>query len=146
MYAHGFAWHCSVMLLSLAVWDSWGHSLEYLTLWGRVTHICISKLNITDSDNGLSPGRCQAIIWTNAGMMSIGPLGTNLSEILLEIYTFSFKKMHLKTSSGKWRTSCLGLNVLRVVSLPLDDCSSANEESSKYMITLDFAQIATMRK
>ena len=30
-----------------------------------------------------------------------------------EIHTFSFKKMHLKLSSGKWRPSCLGLNVLQ---------------------------------
>ena len=31
------------------------------------------------------------------------PLGTNFSEILMEIYTFSFGKMHLQMSSGKWR-------------------------------------------
>ena len=64
-----------------------------LTHWGRVTHICISKLTTIGSDNGLSPSRRQAIIWTNAGLLLIGPLGTNLSEILIEIYTFSFKKM-----------------------------------------------------
>ena len=29
--------------------------------------------------------------------------------------TFSFKKMYLKMSSGKWRPSCLGLNVLNSV-------------------------------
>ena len=83
-----------------------------LTHWGRVTHICVSKLTIIGSDNGLSPGRRQAIIWTNAGVLLIGPLGTNFSEILIKILTFSFKKMHLKMSSGKWRPSCLGLNVL----------------------------------
>ena len=33
------------------------------------------------SDNGLSPGRRQAIIWTNAGILLIGPLGTNINEI-----------------------------------------------------------------
>ena len=49
--------------------------------WGRVTHICIGKLTIIDSDNGLSSGRRQAIIQTNAGILLIGPLGTNLSEI-----------------------------------------------------------------
>ena len=83
-----------------------------LTHWGRVTHICVgTNINI-GSDNGLSPGRRQAIIWTNAGMLLIGPLGTNFSEILIEILTFSFKKMHLKMSSAKWRLFCLGLNVL----------------------------------
>ena len=84
-----------------------------LTHWGRVTHICVSKLIIIGSDNGLSPGRRQAIIWTNAGILLIGPLATNFSEILIEIYTFSFKKMHLKMSSGKWWPSCLCLNVLK---------------------------------
>ena len=33
-----------------------------LTHWGRVTHICVSKLTIIGSYNGLSPGRRQAII------------------------------------------------------------------------------------
>ena len=62
--------------------------------------------------NGLSPERRQAIILTNAGILLIGPLGTNFSEILIAIETFSFKKMHLKISSAKWRPFCLGLNVL----------------------------------
>ena len=49
----------------------------------------------------LSPGRRRAIIWTNAGILLIGPLGTNFSEIFIEIHIFSFKKMHLKMSSAK---------------------------------------------
>ena len=66
-----------------------------LSHWGRVTHICVSKLTIIGSDNGLSPGRRQAIIWTNAGILLIRPIETNFSEILLKIHTFSFKKSHL---------------------------------------------------
>ena len=85
---------------------------SYLTHWGRVTHICVGKLTIIGSDNGLSPERRQAIIWNNAGILFIGPSWTNFSEILIEIHTFSFKKMHLKISSVKWRPFCLGLNVL----------------------------------
>ena len=77
-----------------------------------MTHICVSKLAIIDSDNGLSPGQHQAIILTSAGILLIGPLGTNFSEILIAISTFSFKKMYLKIFSGKWRPSCLCLNVL----------------------------------
>ena len=88
-----------------------------LTHWGRVTHICVGKLTIIGSDNGLSPGRRQAIIRTNAGISLIGPLGTNFSEILVEILTFSFKKMRLKMSSGKRRPFCLGLNELTHCSL-----------------------------
>ena len=83
-----------------------------LTHWGRVTHICVVKLTIIGSDNGLSPGRRQAIMWTNDGILLIGPLGTNFSEILIGIQTFSFKKMLLKMSSAIWRPFCLGLNVL----------------------------------
>ena len=86
--------------------------VSLLTHWGRVTHICISKLTIIGSDDGLSPGRRrQAIIWTIDGILLIEPLGTMFSEIFIEIYTFSFRKMHLKMSSGKWRPFCLGLNV-----------------------------------
>ena len=70
---------------------------EYLvTHWGRATHICVGKLTIIDSDNGLSPGRRQAIIWTMAGILLIEPLGTKVSDILVGIQTFSFKKIHLK--------------------------------------------------
>ena len=78
-----------------------------------MTHICVSKLTSIGSDNGLSPGRRQAIIWTNAGILFIGPLGTNCNETSIETHTFSFKKIHLKISSAKWRPFCLGLNVLR---------------------------------
>ena len=77
-----------------------------------MTHICVGNLTIIGSDNGLSPGRRQAIIWTNAGILLIWHLRTNFSEILIEIGTFSYTKMHLKMSSGKWRPFCLGLNVL----------------------------------
>ena len=79
---------------------------------GRVTQICVSKQTIIGSDNGLSPGRRQAIIWTNGGILLTGTLGTNLSEILSEIRTFSFKKMHLKMSSVEWWPFYLGFNVL----------------------------------
>ena len=65
------------------------------------------------SDNGLSPRRRQAIIWINAEKLLIRTIGAKLNEILSEIHTFSFKKMHLKMSSGKWRTFCIGLNVLK---------------------------------
>ena len=83
-----------------------------LTHWGRVTHICVSKLAIIDSDNGLSPGRRQAIIWTNTGILLIRTLGKNFSEILGKIHSFSSKKMHFKMSSAKERLFSLGLNEL----------------------------------
>ena len=77
-----------------------------------MTHICVSDLTSIGSDNGLSPGRRQAIIRTNAGILLIRPLGTNFSEFSVEILIFSFKKMRLKVSSAKRRPFCLGLNEL----------------------------------
>ena len=85
-----------------------------LAHWGRVTHICVNELiTIIDSGNGLMPGRRQAIIWTNAGILLIEPLGTNFNDMLIEIHKFSFKKFHFNMSSGKWQPSCLGINVLK---------------------------------
>ena len=46
-------------------------------------NIFVVKLIIYGSDNGLSPGRCQAIIWTSAEILSIESLGKNFSEILI---------------------------------------------------------------
>ena len=86
-----------------------GHPLSHmsiakpLTHWALVMHICVHNLTIIGSDNGLSPDRCQAIILTNAGILLNRTVGTNFSEILSEIHTFSFKKMHLKLSSAKWQ-------------------------------------------
>ena len=70
---------------------------------------------IIGTDNGLSPECHEAIIWNNAGILLIRPLGTNFSDhgdILIEIHTFSFKKMHLEMLSEKRLPSCLGFNVL----------------------------------
>ena len=106
-------WKCHLPIVGH---HDWVFSLTVLTNWGRVTHICVGKLTIIGLDNGLSPGRCQAIIRTNAGILLIGPLVTSFSEILIVIQTFSFKKMRLKMPSGKWRPFCLGLNVLMVQS------------------------------
>ena len=114
------------------------YSLFPLTHWGRVTHTRVSKIISIGSDNALAPGRRQAIIWTNAGILLSGPLGMNFCEILIEINTFSFKKMHLNISSVKrwsfwpwgcelrfdniaslviWKVSCLELIVARFMVL-----------------------------
>ena len=66
-------------------------------------------------DNGLSLGRCQPIIWTNAGILLIGPLGTNFSGILIEVHIFSFWETHFKMPSVKWRPFCPGLHVIMKV-------------------------------
>ena len=91
------------------------NSFLILTQWGGVTHLYVGYITIIGSDNGLWPGRRQVIIWTKAGILLIVPLGTNFSEILIEIQTFLFKKMFLKVSSAKWLPFCLGLNVLMII-------------------------------
>ena len=88
------------------------YKLSCLTHWGWVMHICISNLTIMSSNDGLLSGRRQVIIQTNAGILLIGLLGTNFSENLIEIITFSVKKMCLKVSSAKRLPFCLCLNVL----------------------------------
>ena len=70
-----------VHIMSINACDTILYVVTMLTHWGRVTHICVVKQTVIGSDNGLSPGRRQAIIWTNAGILLIGPLGTNFSEI-----------------------------------------------------------------
>ena len=64
----------------------------------------------------------QGIIWSNVGILLIGHLETNFSEILIQIHKFSFNKMHLKMSSAKWHLFCLGLNVLTHKQLGTHGC------------------------
>ena len=73
--------------------------------------ILVSKLTTIGSNNGFSSGWRQAIIWTSAGILLSGPLGTNLGEIVIEIHAFSLKKM---SSANRWQC-CLGLNVSTVI-------------------------------
>ena len=104
---------------------TWSTSWVFPRVWvlakvaskGILTHwvasiLCLRKLTIIGSDNDLSSGRRQAIIWTSVGILSIRPWVTYFNEILFGIRKFSFKKMPLKISSAKWRPFCLSLNVL----------------------------------
>ena len=80
----------------------------------------VNSLRPSDAYGSLNePPLFQTMVWHLAGakplsesICLIRPLGTNFSEILIEIHMFLFKKMHLNISSGKWRPFCLGLNVL----------------------------------
>ena len=129
---HIYGWNGVMQTSRRGLGNSVSTSSVNLT-WGRVTHICVSKLTIIGSDNGLSPGRRQAIIWTNAGILLIRTVGTNFRELLSKIHAFSFKKMHLKMSSAKWRPFCLGLNVLT--------CGLASIPDSHYITVWMMVQI-----
>ena len=50
--------------------------------------VCVDILTIIGSDNGLSPGQRQAIIWTNDRILSIRPLGIRNSYIFIQEYAF----------------------------------------------------------
>ena len=80
----------------------WGYS-SFNSLRPSDVHICVSKLTIIGSDNGLSPGQLQAIIWTSdEKIMLTDALGINLNEIWSKIQAFSFKNMHLKIHSEQF--------------------------------------------
>ena len=82
-----------------------------LTHGDRVTHICVSKITIIGSDDGLLPG--EVTIWINV-VLSIRHLGTNVNEIVIKI-PFSYKKMNFTKLSAKWWPFCLGINVLNFI-------------------------------
>ena len=63
--------------------------------------LMLSDVCINGSSKGLSTSQHKTIIWTNAGVYLIKPLGTDFSEISIEIHTLPFNKMHLKISSAK---------------------------------------------
>ena len=95
--------------------------IEYfwLTHCGRETHIFVSKVTTIGSDNGLWPSRRQASIWTSAGTLLIGTLGTNFNEIYIEIHIFSFNEISLKMSSENG-SHFVGPNVLNQIYIHCD--------------------------
>ena len=106
-----YNWHSQSVTKSNYVFNgiSWiFYEVPFFTHRGRVTHICVDNLTTIASDNGLPPSQHQAIIWTNVHWT----LRNKLQSKSIEMYTFSFRKMHLKMSPGKWRSIWFGLNVL----------------------------------
>ena len=108
---------CFVMVILLVVVESCGilfiiTSVSWFMHTKNIHRSIVSKLTITDSDNGLSPDRRQAIIWTNAGLLVIGPLGANFSGMLIEIYRVSVKKHAFENVVWQWPPFCLGFHVL----------------------------------
>ena len=93
-------------------------------------YVSVNRVDI-GSDNGLSPIWHQAIIWTNAGLLSIECFGTNFSEILIKIQLFLFMKMHQKISSAKMADIMSGgdeLNTLKI------DLAKADKNCVKFIL------------
>ena len=76
-----------------SMYSEWWYSLIFI--------ICVGELGQHWFSYGLSPVRGQSIIWTNAGLLSIGHIGINFSEIWNRILSFAFTEMHLKMSPAK---------------------------------------------
>ena len=91
-------------------------SIKYVQwISDRGKHICLyGSVNwaIIGSCNGLSLIRRQAITWTNAGLLSIGLLGTN----------FNIWKCIWKCHLPKWRLFCQGRDELRDPTLVIIAC------------------------
>ena len=103
-----------------------------LTHWGQVMHIFVGKLTIICSDNGLSPGWCQAIIWTTAGILSIRILRNKLQWNNNQNSLSSCNKIHLKMLSAKCRPFSLSLNVLTHWGRDKTDAISHTTSSSAF--------------
>ena len=83
---------------------------NYMTHWGRVTHICVSKLTIIGSDNGLSPGRRQAITCSNAVYIFNWTLRNELQwNLNRNVYIFIQENVFETVVCEM--TLCVGLNV-----------------------------------
>ena len=83
--------------------------------WGRVTHICVSKINHHWSREWFVAWSAPSHYLNQCWIIVHWNLKNKLQWNLNKICTFTFKKMHLKMSSVKWRPFCLGLNMLRTI-------------------------------
>ena len=86
--------------------NSWTH-------WGWVMHVCVSKLNINGSDNGLAPTMWQTIHYLNQWWNVVNWTLRNKLQWNFKWNPYIFiQEMYLNVSSAKWRPLCLCLNVL----------------------------------
>ena len=92
---------------------------DYFIFWVLVTDawpsICVYKLTMIGSDNGMSPGRRQAIIWTNAGILLIGPLGKTPVKSFFNqnLYIFIEENIVWKMAAILSRPQCVKSQPLR---------------------------------
>ena len=96
-----------------------GHQQQWycpctLTHWGRVTHICIGKLTIIGWDNGLSPGRRQAIYLNQCWNIVNLTLRSKLQWNFNRNSNIFIQENALENVVSQMVSICLGLNVLRV--------------------------------
>ena len=74
----------------------------------RPGDICVSRLTIIGLHNGLSPGRYQAVNWTSAGILLIGPLETvKFKPKLIHFKQNAFKHVNWKMTAILSRPQCV---------------------------------------
>ena len=71
--------------------------------WGIPPKFILHGPNLANTHSSISSISTYFAKW----VLLIGPLRTNFSEILIEIHTFSFKRMQLKMLSVFCQTSCM---------------------------------------
>ena len=119
---------------------NWSNFIPHLTHWDWVTYIYASKLTIIGSGNDLSPGRCQAIIWTSAEPCELGPVSIlqwnfnrnsniciqkNAMENVLCQNGGHFVQVFFAASMCLWTWDYLSMLVLRLIHI--------NKSSPKYL-------------
>ena len=107
-YAEASVWEIFMPTFHIFIW------LVINSLRPSDAFICVGNLIIIGSENSLSPGRRQAIIWTNDGILLIGPLGTNFSEILIEnswgfLQENAFENIICEMAAILWEPQCVNL-------------------------------------
>ena len=103
----------------LSCWNPWFRNCYHCNMANAIKthlpllpHICVSELDQHCFRQWLVAYSAPNHYLNQFYLLPIGTLGTNSSEILIKIQSFSFTKMHLKISSEKWRPFYPGVDEL----------------------------------
>ena len=97
-----------------------------------------SKLIIISSDNGLSPGRRQAIIWPNDGLVLNGPLGKKLQLNFYINANICIQEIAFENVTCQMVAICLEPNVL--THWDLDKMAAGDLPFWAFSVVLSLAQ------
>ena len=119
IFGRSHSWLDQILLKSKMLMNCLSSLVQYM---GPLILLCYAHFQpiiyawvswvIIGADDDLLPVWCQAIIYANAGILSIRHKRTYFNDILFRILKFPFKKMHWEMLSAKWESFCLGLSVL----------------------------------
>ena len=78
-----------------------------------MAHICVNKLDVIGSSNGLSPVRRQAVVWINDDLLLIGPLEIIFGEIAIKITSTFIQEDAFENVVCETGLFCFGLIVFQ---------------------------------